>query len=116
MGWFSKKKDTKGNAEIDRYSGKPLLILLENYVLDCIGHFPLEKRPNMVAVVNRVFGGGDDWKATLRASLRLDESLDDHVRQMWLRNQEIAGHAGKSLTPEEFARLVVDENFSSLIG
>lgn len=115
MSWFSRKKDKPQASGDDRYAGKPLLIVLENYVLDCIGHFPEDKRATIVAVVNRVFGGGDDWKAAVRANLQLDESLDEHIRQMWARNQEIASETGQTLTPMDFAKMVVDENFSSLI-
>jgi hypothetical protein len=116
MGWFSKKKGQAPPVDPDRYKGKPLLILLENYVLDCIGCLPKEKVPAITSMIQRVYGGGDDWKATLRSTLRLDDALDENLRQMWLRNQDLAKQSNQSLPPEEFARMVVDENFSSLIG
>ncbi len=99
----------------DRYAGKPLLIVLDNYVLDCMGHFPKEKEPAMTVIVQRVFGGGEDWKATIRAVLHLEESLDENLREMWEKNQTIAEQSGKVLTPIEFAYMVVDENFASLL-
>lgn len=116
MGWFSKKKEQPAPQNASRYEGKPLLILLENYVLDCIECLPKDKASTITAMVQRVYGGGDDWKATLRATLHLDDSLDGNLRQMWDRNQEIAGQANQSLLPEDFARMVVDQNFSSLIA
>ncbi len=114
MGWFGKKKEP-APPNMDRYTGKPLLILLENYVLSCIGCLPAEKVPGLAAIVRKVYGGGDDWKATLRSALHLEDGLDDDLRQMWLRNQDIARQANESLLPEDFARMVVDDNFSSLI-
>ena len=99
----------------DRYAGKPLLILLENYVLDCVGALPPEKQAGCRQIVERVYGPGPDWKLTLRNTLQLGDGLDDAFRQMWERNQEIARNAGTTLSPEDFARMVVDKNFSQLI-
>jgi hypothetical protein len=92
------------------------LILLENYVLDCIGCLPREKVPTMTGIVQRVYGGGDDWKATLRSTLHLDDTLDENLRQVWVRNQDLARQSNQAFPPEAFARMVVDKNFSSLIG
>ena len=114
MGWFRKKQKPTAPGS-DRYKGKPLLILLENYVLSCIGCLPEEKVPTLTGIVQKVYGGGDDWKATLRSTLHLEDALDDDLRRMWLRNQDIAKQANESLLPEDFARMVVGQNFSSLI-
>ena len=32
-------------AEMDRYEQRPLLLVLENYILDCIGELEPEKHP-----------------------------------------------------------------------
>jgi hypothetical protein len=114
MGWFSKKKDSPP-TNMDRYRGKPLLFLLENYVLSSIGCLREEKVLTLTGIVQKVYGGGDDWKATLRSTLHLEDALDDDLRRMWLRNRDIAQQANESLLPEDFARMVVDQNFSSLI-
>jgi hypothetical protein len=116
MGWFSKKQEQSSSLNRDRYKGKPLLILLESYVLDCIGCLPKEKMPTITSIIHRVYGGGGDWKATLRSTLHLDDALDENLRQMWVRNQDLARQANQTLPPEDFARMVVDQNFSSLIG
>jgi hypothetical protein len=115
MGWFSKKQEQSSPLNNDRYKGKPLLILLENYVLDCIGCLPKDKVPTITNIIQKVYGGGDDWKETLRSTLHLDNTLDENLRQMWVRNQEIARQTNQLLLPEDFARMVVDQNFSSLV-
>jgi hypothetical protein len=115
MGWFRKRNVQPAPPDSDRYRGKPLLILLENYVLDCIGCLPKDKEPTIASLVQRVYGGRDDWKATLRSTLHLGDSLDKNLRQMWARNQDLARQANETLLPEDFARMVVDQNFSSLI-
>lgn len=102
--------------EPERYQGRPLLVVLENYVLDCIGQLEPEKQRLASAVVQRVFGGGEDWKATVRAKLELGEGLDQHLRELWARNQKVARDAAQDLQPVQFAKMIVDENFASLIG
>jgi len=115
MGWFTRKQQTPKEPQADRYAGRPLLILLENYVLSCIGQLPADKEAGLLSVTQRVYGGGDDWKATLRSTLQLGDSLDDSLRQMWTTNQERARQASVTLTPEDFARMIVDQNFAHLI-
>src|SRR4051812_44017767 len=99
MGSLSNKREQPAIMDDDRYEGKPLLILLENYVLDCIGCLSNDKATKIVGVVQRVFGGSDDWKATLRSSLQLDESIDENLRQMWVRNQDLAKQTDKTYSP-----------------
>jgi hypothetical protein len=115
MGWFTRKQETPKQLNTDRYAGRPLLILLENYVLSCIGHLSSDKEAGLLSVTRRVYGGGDDWKATLRSTLQLGDSLDESLRQMWTTNQERAKQANVTLTPEDFARMIVDQNFAHLI-
>jgi hypothetical protein len=112
MAWFQKKTEQPKTQMDERYQGKPLLILLENYVLDCIGELPQSKVPNLISIVQRVYGGGEDWKATLRSVLHLESSIDEGLRGLWARNQEIAKQANIALSADDFARMVVDENFS----
>jgi hypothetical protein len=121
FGLFKKKPSVNAplpspEAEPKRYAGRPLLIVLENYVLDCIGELPPEKEVLARSVVQRVWAGGDDWKATVRAQLHLEPTLDESVRGMWLRNQELAKQHNQPLHPIQFAKMVVDQNFAQLIG
>ena len=119
---FFKKKPTADtlrpsvDAESDRYTGRPLLIVLENYVLDCIGSLQPDKEAIARSLVQRVWGGGNDWKATVREQLQFDQSLDESLRGMWERNQELAKQHNQPLDAIEFAKMVVDKNFASLLG
>jgi hypothetical protein len=103
------------DAEPGRYEGRPLLIILENYVLDCIGALESERWQQVQAVVQRAFGGGADWKQTVRGVLQIGDGLDEQLRLMWQRNQEIARANGAVLHPAQFARMVADQNFAHLI-
>jgi hypothetical protein len=106
---------TDSASEGTRYTGRPLLIVLENYVLDCIGELTPEKQHGMRGIVQRVWEGGEDWKATVRAQLDLQEGLDDDLRGLWEKNRHIAHDAGQELQSVDFARMIVDENFAQYI-
>jgi hypothetical protein len=95
----------------DRYLGRPLLILFENYVLAAIGALDSDKDERIPPAVQRVFGGGPDWKATLRSELRLPDTLDASIRAMWVKNQAIARDNAITLSAVQFARMFVDTNF-----
>ncbi len=66
-------------------------------------------------LVQRVFGGSEDWKATIRERLQLAASMDETLRGMWLRNQELARQHHQELHAIQFAKMVADENFAHLI-
>jgi hypothetical protein len=104
------------DAKLERYKGRPLLIILENYILDCIGALEPERQQQVGAIVQRTFGGGADWKQTVRGVLHLGESLDEQLRHMWQQNQELARANGTVLHPVQFAKMVADQNFAYLIG
>lgn len=94
-----------------RYEGRPLLILLENYVLAAIGHLPPDKDKLNASITQRIFGGGDNWRATLRDVLHLEASPDEEMRDLWTTAQSQT----PTPNPVDFARRMVDENFAHLI-
>jgi hypothetical protein len=99
----------------DRYAGKPLLLLLDSYVLDVIGALAPEQHPRLSELVQTAFGGGRDWKATLRETLQLDPETDAELRRLWQENQQRASGRAPALTAQEFARGVVDTNFAQML-
>jgi len=103
------------SAEPDRYQGRPLLIVLENYVLECIGKLSPESSERLSGMMQQVFGGTKDWKQTLRDVLHLDPALDGELRDLWTKNEALARQNGIELHPVQFAKMVVDENFAELI-
>jgi len=98
----------------DRYKDRPILVLLENYVLDAIGALPREKSALMAEVIAKNWGveGGSaaDWRATMRANLELPDDLDASLRDLWERN--------KAAIPDtfDFARMAVDKLFKDITG
>ena len=57
------------------------------------------------------FGGGGQWHEAVERAVRMDADTPQQIRGMWARNLEIARANGLTLTPEEFAMMVVDDNF-----
>src|SRR5690348_9612172 len=101
-------------AEPERYRGRPLLVVLENYILAAIGELPAEKQAGVAKIVQTVFGGGTDWMKTVRGHLQLGDGLDADLRGMWERNQATATQSGVALHPVQFAKMVADQNFAEL--
>ena len=99
----------------DRYRARPLIALLDSYVMSVIGYLDAEKEKVALDAARTAFGGGDDWRGTVRATLQLDSSLDTNIRQLWTTNQDIAKRESVILAPEDFAMMLVDENSAHLV-
>jgi hypothetical protein len=104
------------HAEPERYQGRPLLIVLENYVLDCISKLPPGDSERLDQMMQQALGGGPDWKQTLREMLQLDPTLDGELQKLWVENESLARKQGIELHPVQFAKMVVDENFAEAVG
>jgi hypothetical protein len=97
-----------------RYEGKPLLRLLELYVLKAIDALPLVDQDvlnRMAPKLQAAFGGGAQWHEAVAASVRMPAEMPRLIREMWEKNLEIArANNVPALTPQKFAELFVDEN------
>jgi len=58
MAWLDVLRSTPGlsKGDVERYADKPLLILIEAYVLDCIGELEPERSSRATKMVARTFG------------------------------------------------------------
>lgn len=101
--------------EPERYRGRPLLVVLENYVLAAISELAPDKAASVGRLVQGVFGGSADWMATVRQCLELAPELDDELRRMWGDAQTRATEHGVTLHAIQFAKMVTDQNFAHLI-
>ena len=97
-----------------RYDGKPLLKLLEFYVLKAIGELSREEEELLIAMAPKlqaIYGGGGQWHDAIESAVRMETETPSQIRDMWTRNQEIARANGVKLTPRQFAEIFVDDNF-----
>ena len=99
----------------ERYEKNPLFAVLENYILDTIGALGADKAHLLSQMVCQIWGGAPAaWKKTLRSTLDLPDSTDADILRLWKQKQEEAGLRQESMTPEDFAQQVVDENYANL--
>jgi hypothetical protein len=97
-----------------RYDGKPLLKLLELYVLKAIGELSPDEESRLNAMAPKlqaIYGGGGQWHEAIEAAVFIETETPSEIRSMWERNLEIARANGVKLTPQQFAEMFVDNNF-----
>jgi hypothetical protein len=96
-----------------RYDGKPLLRLLELYVLKAIDELSpaeLQALERMAPKLRAIYGGNGEWHAAVAAAVDAPTDMPVVIREMWARNLEIARANGVTLPPQKFAEMFVDEN------
>jgi hypothetical protein len=99
-----------------RYDGKPLLRLLELYVLRAIGELPAAEDATLNAMAPKLqalYGGAGLWSDAVAASVHLPDNIPDTIRSMWQKNRDIARANRVTLTPQTFAEMFVDDNLAS---
>lgn len=98
-----------------RYDGKPLLRLIELYVLHAIGELPDTEHAKVTALeptLARAYGVLGRWDAIIAKVLDLPNEMPAMISKAWHRNVEIAQRNGHSLTAQSFAEMFVDANFA----
>ena len=96
-----------------RYDGKPLLRLVELFVIDAIGQLQPNDAANleeMTPKLQQLYKTTGDWRAAISSAMQFPESLPDAIRGMWEKNRQIASQTGTPLTAEQFAVMFVDAN------
>lgn len=102
----------------ERYQGKPLLRLLECYVLDAIGELTSEDGARLTAMqpkLSSVYKRSGTWQQILEAEMDFPSQLREEIIQLWLHNQKIAIDQGVSLSSQNFAEMFVDRNYRHIL-
>ena len=60
----------------ERYRGKPMLVVIENYALSVIGALSSDKEASIGQIVKQTFGGDDDWRSTVRRTMGWPSNVD----------------------------------------
>jgi hypothetical protein len=102
----------------ERYAGRPLLRLLDDYVLDVVGALPAETHPVLLEVVHLAYPNtaGATWQEVLENELGLEPDLRRKIHAMWLDYGKFMADQGHTADPSEFAVSFADENFVPLIN
>ena len=99
-----------------RYDGRPLVRLLELYVLRSIGELATSEEQTLEKMspkLQSIYGGGGQWHEAIAAAVQMPPTLPTAIRDMWNKNREVARENGATLTPQEFAEMFVDRNFAA---
>jgi hypothetical protein len=99
---------------MSRYEGRPLVRLLECYVLEALGQLDEQARATMRQVeprLRQLYGVEGSWQTILAAVLRMPPNTPDQIRAMWARNLAVAKSRSETLSPQRFAEMFVDSNF-----
>jgi hypothetical protein len=97
-----------------RYEGKPLLKLLESYVLWAIGQLPEKDSAlleEMTPKLRSIYGVQGEWPQIISAVMQFPPNMPMLVKNLWTKNTEIATKNHATLTPQHFAEMLVDSNF-----
>ena len=93
----------------------PMYRLLEDYVLDAIGHLPADEEAAATGMVKVAFRSKAPWRRVLREEFGLTPALSQQLADLWAQSQSIAKEKGSVLEPRAFASMVVEDNFSDAI-
>ncbi|MDQ0469771.1 hypothetical protein [Labrys wisconsinensis] len=97
-----------------RYEGRPLVRILECYVLWAIGELPEQEAKALQAttpMLQKTYNATGSWQDVVTGVVGLNPEVRGHLQELWKRNQEIARQHKTSLEPQDFAEMSVDENF-----
>lgn len=99
---------------MNRYSGKPLLRLIECYVLDVVGQLDNQQRATLEAMepkLQSLYKSGGTWRQIVAEQMNFDESLNDQIRGFWKMYSSDALARGMPVDANQFAMLFVNQNF-----
>jgi hypothetical protein len=98
----------------DRYKDRPLLRLLDCYVLDVIGELPQEQRQTLERLeprLHEVFGSAGSWRDIVEEQMGFVPAVTLGIETLWAAFQQNEGRLGKKNLAGEFVREFVAQNF-----
>ena len=103
-------------SDNQRYDGKPLLRLVELYILHVLNELPAteqEALDRLAPKLQSVYGGNGAWHEAITAAVHMPAEMPQFIRDMWDKNLEIARTNNvQALTPQKFAEMFVEENLT----
>ena len=100
-----------------RYDGKPLLRLLELYILKALDELPpieQETLTRLAPKLQAIYGGNGQWHEAIEAAVHMPADMPQQIRDLWAKNLEIAkANNVPALSAQKFAEMFVDENLTT---
>jgi hypothetical protein len=97
----------------ERYSGRPLVPLLECYVLWAIGELGEDQGAILTEMTPRprsIYRAEGDWQDVIAAAMRWRLEMPQKIRDAWARHA-LLRRGGSAPSGQAFAEAYVDENF-----
>ena len=72
-----------------RYDGKPLLRLLELYVLWVIGELPISEARTLEAMtpkLQKTYGASGNWHDVVASAVQIPDDMPATIRRLWACN------------------------------
>ena len=88
--------------------------MLECYVLWAIGELPDKEAKalaGMTPMLRMIYNRYAPWPEIIEWVVDIDPDAPKYLREMWQENQEIARQNNAQLTPQSFAKMIVNEHF-----
>ena len=102
----------------DRYDGRPLLRLLDCYILDTIGELPQAQQETLQRIepnLQQAFGSTAGWRGIVEEQMGLLPSVALGMETLWANFQQDEQRLGNHAKPSDFVRAFVDQNFPGLV-
>lgn len=109
MKFFSRKKKPEPQK-----TDMNVNVFFKAFILDELKELPTEKR-DMIEKMNldKVFSTDfNDWKKTIKKILNLSDTIEIAIKDLWLRNSEIAKNEGNELNADQFADLFIENYYA----
>lgn len=97
-----------------RYDGKPLVRLMECYVLNAIEQLNDSDLANLKKLepkLREVYSVDGDWENIVETVMRIHSDIKLKIKNIWEKNSNIAEKNNDVLEPQRFAEMFVDANF-----
>lgn len=102
-----------------RYEGKPLIRLLECYVLAAIDQLDDAQRETLQRMepkLSSIYKRSGTWIEIIRDEMEFSDSLPMKIREIWEDNLGRLHAQGVAVDPNEFAMAFVDQNFPDAVA
>lgn len=103
--WKKKPEPPKTDMNIN--------VFFKAFILDTLKELPTEKSELIVNMnLDKVFSTDfNDWKKTIKKVLNLSDTIEIAIKDLWLRNSEIAKNDGIELNADQFADLFIENYY-----
>lgn len=98
----------------DRYEGRPLVRLLECYVLKAIGMLSFSDNESLISMgpkLSEIYGKSGAWDKIIEMEMGFPDNMPALILDVWNKNKKIAENNGVEIDPQVFSEMFVDENF-----